>query len=181
MYAAAALKSSNSNGKTASLIGGAAAGSAALTTASPAITITGARKKAMPRMDEPWSCQIVTISPDPLPSRNGDFPWIDRAECPILPRRTFFPTKFASKCERNGRELATGPCGGPHARHRSEAATGVTRRGARGGLLPRCRGLHLVLQRTRRPSQGEPYRRNRRQGYLVAAGAGAMVLHVPPT
>ena len=40
--------------------------------------------------------------------RNGNFPRIDRVKYPILPCPLSSPAKFASKCDGNGRELATG-------------------------------------------------------------------------
>src|SRR2546421_10393607 len=88
---------------------------------------------------------LVASSPDLLAFRNGTFPWIGRVKYPILACPAFFPAKFASIVEAIGRKLATGIQlrGEPPARHRSEAATDATRRGSRGHLLHRRRGLRV--------------------------------------
>src|SRR6059058_3567255 len=101
-------------------------------------------------MDHLGTALLVAISPDLLPCRNGSFPGIGRVKYPILACPScpaFFPAKFASIVEANGRKLgrklATGIQlrGEPPARHRSEAAADATRRGARGHLLHRSRCL----------------------------------------
>src|SRR5258708_37075950 len=72
---------------------------------------------------------------------------LDRpGEMPDLALPGFLPGKICFYMRGNGRQLATGTWfhGGPGARHRSEAAADTTRRGARGGLLHRGRGLRPV-------------------------------------
>src|SRR5437016_11481349 len=104
-------------------------------------------------MDHLETAFVIPSSPDLLAFRNGSFPWIGRVKYPILVCPScpaFFPAKFASIVAANGRKLggklATGIQlrGEPPARHRSEAATNVARRSARGHLLHRRRGLRLV-------------------------------------
>src|SRR5215208_3389553 len=101
-------------------------------------------------MDHLGTALLVAISPDPLPCRNGSFPWIGRVKYPILscplPSRRNLPHYSKPLGGSLGRKLATGIQlrGEPAARHRSEAAAGVTRRSARWPLLHRRRGLRLV-------------------------------------
>src|SRR5215217_1363915 len=101
-------------------------------------------------MDHLGAALLVAISPDPLPCRNGSFPWIGRVKYPILscplPSRRNLPHYSRPLGGSLGRKLATGIQlrGEPPARHRSEAAAGVARRGTCGRLLHRRRSLHLV-------------------------------------